>query len=303
MRNLPPGVNIKKLINDLRILNWESADILLYYSKIIQNPSYKSSLIKSKKYNDPVTEADLEVNKHIINGINSIYPAINWAILSEENPNLNKIENNTKSDWLWVLDPLDGTKDFIKGTKNYAMHLALNFQNKPFLGFVLLPEKDELWISDGSKVWCENRSRSIKKISLRDKYEFTEMNIVTSMHHSNDNLTRLIDNLKFKKKIIMGSVGCKFASILRGESDIYISMSLPGESTPKDWDLAAPAIILKNAGGAVTNLFNEELKYNNNRNFDQDNIIIATSNNLNHKTICSKVLSHIKSNNIYPLDI
>ena len=51
------------------------------------------------------------------------------------------------AEWLWVLDPLDGTKDFIQGTGNYAMHLALNYKRKPYIGVVLIPEKDELWIS------------------------------------------------------------------------------------------------------------------------------------------------------------
>ena len=61
----------------------------------------------------------------------------------------------------------------------------------------------------------------------------------------------------------MGSIGCKIASILRGESDIYICLSLPGKSSPKDWDFAAPEAILKTAGGSITNLNNEELVYGN----------------------------------------
>ena len=60
----------------------------------------------------------------------------------------------------------------------------------------------------------------------------------------------------------MGSIGCKIASIIRGESNIYICLSLPGKSCPKDWDFAAPEAILKAAGGAITNLNNEELIYN-----------------------------------------
>ena len=59
----------------------------------------------------------------------------------------------------------------------------------------------------------------------------------------------------------MGSIGCKIASIIRGESDIYISLSLPGKSSPKDWDFAAPEAILKAAGGSITNLDNEELTF------------------------------------------
>ena len=63
----------------------------------------------------------------------------------------------TKNDWVWVLDPLDGTKDFIQGTQNYAMHLALNYKQRPYLGVVLIPERGELWIAHEKKVWCERK--------------------------------------------------------------------------------------------------------------------------------------------------
>ena len=69
----------------------------------------------------------MKVNELIINNIKKNYSNINWEFLSEENV---KIENSLRcqSDWLWILDPLDGTKDFIQGTDNYAMHLALNYK-------------------------------------------------------------------------------------------------------------------------------------------------------------------------------
>ena len=86
----------------------------------------------------------------------------------------------------------------------------------------------------------------------------------------------------------MGSIGCKIASILRGESDIYISLSLPGRSSPKDWDFAAPAAVLKDAGGAITNINNEELIYGKS-NFEQGGIIIASNNYLNHERICLEI--------------
>ena len=71
-------------------------------------------------------------------------------------------EINSKGKWTWVLDPLDGTKDFIQGTGNYAMHLALNYKRQSFIGIVLIPEKDELWITDGSNTWCERKDKSLK---------------------------------------------------------------------------------------------------------------------------------------------
>ena len=97
----------------------------------------------------------------------------------------------------------------------------------------------------------------------------------------------------------MGSIGCKIASILRGESDIYLSLSLPGESCPKDWDFAAPAAILKAAGGAITNLENMPLVYNK-ENFEQGGIIVASIDKKNHEKICLDIKEIIKKYNLYP---
>ena len=96
------------------------------------------------------------------------------------------------------------------------------------------------------------------QIFLKKKI-FKKMTLVTSKNHRNETLKNLIEKINFKKVIVMGSIGCKIASIIRGESDIYICLSLPGKSSPKDWDFAAPEAILKAAGGAITNLDNEEL--------------------------------------------
>ena len=96
---------------------------------------------KNSYEDDPVTLADLKVNEIINKRINQKYRNIKWDILSEENVKTSK-NFVTKNDWVWVLDPLDGTKDFIQGSCNYAMHLALNFKQKPYIGFVLIPEKD-----------------------------------------------------------------------------------------------------------------------------------------------------------------
>ena len=298
MIKLPSGVEINNLIDDLRSFSWDAADILLYYANSIKKLEQKNEILKNKDNNDPVTLADLEVNDLIINRINQKYKDTNWEILSEENF---KIDSNSSinSDWLWILDPLDGTKDFIQGTKNYAMHLALNHKQKPFIGVVLIPEKDELWISYAEKIWCEKRDGTTLKQNLSDTKILKEMTIVTSKNHRNEKLKDLIKKINFKKTILMGSIGCKITSIIRGDSDIYISLSLPGKSAPKDWDFAAPEAILKAAGGSITNIDNEDLVYGK-TDLKHSGIIIASNNKKNHKRICSQVKEIIDEYNIYP---
>ena len=125
------------------------------------------------------------------------------------------------------------------------------------------------------------------------------MTIVTSKNHRNERLKNLIEKINFKKIIVMGSIGCKVASILRGESDIYITLSLPGKSSPKDWDFAAPEAILKAAGGAITNIDNKDLVYGRN-NLDHPGIIIASNKKQNHRKICSQLKEIIQKFAIYP---
>ena len=300
MIKLPSGIDIHNLRDDLRVFRWEAADILLFYSKILKDSNYKSNILENMNLDDPVTSADLKVNEVIIKRINEKYKGINWDILSEENVKISSESFVNKVDWMWVLDPLDGTKDFIQGTGNYAMHLALNYKNKPYLGIVLIPEKDELWIANAEKVWCEKRNGSKIKANLSNNKSLHEMILVTSKNHRNETLKNLIQKIQFNEVRIMGSVGCKIASIVRGESDIYICLSLPGKSSPKDWDFASPEAILKAAGGTITNLDNQELSYGTSK-FEQGGIIIASHNKPMHGKICLEIKEIIKKYNLYPL--
>ena len=300
MINLPSGIDIDRLIEDLRILSWEASEILLSFAQILRDSNYKSNILENGNIDDPVTKADLKVNETIIRKIKEKYKQIDWEILSEENVKDSKAKYVLSSNWMWVLDPLDGTKDFIQGTGNYAMHLALNYKFKSFIGVVLIPEKNELWISNGSKTWCESKDRSIKKMPIFKKKNLQEMTIVTSKNHGNETLKNLINKVNFKDIVVMGSIGCKIASILRGDSDIYICLSLPGKNSPKDWDFAAPEAILKSAGGAITNLENEDISYGKTE-YKQGGIIIASNNRSAHKLICSQLKEVIRKFGIYPI--
>ena len=298
MINLPTGVEINSLIDNLKCFSWEASEVLLHYAQILRNSNNKFSILKNDNENDPVTLADLKVNEIIIQNMNERYKNIDWTILSEENVKSEPYFLEKNRDWVWILDPLDGTKDFIQGTSNYAMHLALSYKNKPFIGVVLIPEKNELWLSYGKKVWCERKDGSIISPNLSRVSALQKMVLVTSKNHRNQMLKSLIEQINFDQVNIMGSIGCKIASILRGESDIYICLSVPGKSAPKDWDFAAPEAILKAAGGAITNLNNEDLCYGR-PNLKQEGIIIASNNLNNHNEVCAQIKEIITSNDLY----
>ena len=299
MINLPSGVDINNLIDDLKKISWEAADIINYYSRKINETRNKKEFIRSKSIKDPVTIADLKVNQLVIERINQKYPNINWDILSEENQKLTKVPVQRNSPWIWILDPLDGTKDFIQGTGNFAMHLALNYQNKPLLGLVLIPEKDELWMTNGDKVWCDSRTENSKKVNLTNNFKLEDMKLVMSKNHRNRLLQELIENIPFRTTMEMGSIGCKISSIIKGEADIYLSLSIPGQNAPKDWDFAAPESILDASGGKITNLDNENLKYNS-KDYKHSGVIIASNNKENHEAICKQIKRIILEKDILP---
>ena len=301
MLKLPLGVDKESLIDDLRIFSWEASKVLLYYAKILRDSNFKSNILENGNDQDPVTSADLEVNQLIIKSIKSKYRNVDWEILSEENVKSSSESCDRNADWVWVLDPLDGTKDFIQGTGNYAMHLALNYKKRPSIGVVLIPDRDELWISNGEKIWCENKNGLILNNNLSKKNKFLQdMVLVTSKNHINSTLQKLISKIDFHHVRIMGSIGCKVASLLRGDSDLYICLSLPGKSSPKDWDFAAPETILRAAGGSITDINNNKLVYGKS-NFEQGGIIIASNNNSMHQKICLEIKEIIRKYNLYPI--
>ena len=300
MVKLPFGVCIDNLIDEIRNISWEACEILLYYSQILKDPKNKSNIIQNN--DDPVTLADLKVNEFVIKRINEKYKNVSWEILSEENVKQTSQNYDLNTDWLWILDPLDGTKDFIQGTNDYAMHLALNYKKRPYLGFVLIPGRDELWIAFEDKVWGEKRDGSKINLNLSKNKNLEDMILVKSKNHINKTLSNLIKKINFHKVVEMGSIGCKIGSLLRGESDLYICLSLPKKSSPKDWDFAAPEAILRAAGGEITNIENIQLSYGKPK-FEQKGIIIASSNKIIHKEICLQIKEVLEKHNLYPEDI
>ena len=116
---------------------------------------------------------------------------------------------------------------------------------------VLIPESDELWFGiQGIGAWCEDRMGNKTSVNFSDSSKIDDMTLVTSRSHRDRRLEKLIEDIPFLEKKIVGSVGCKVVKILKGEADFYISLS--GSTAPKDWDMAAPEAVLKAAGGYFT---------------------------------------------------
>ena len=260
---LPAGVSTEALLTELRRLSWGAADILRAYARGEQPPhGFPKALSVDNGGEGPVSAADLAVNQWLLEGLSGAFPDAGWTLLSEETAKEQLTEGEPlPAEWLWILDPLDGTKDFLQGTGEYAVHLALVRGNRPVLGVVLLPEADELWIGlVGDGAWCEDREGTRSPVRFSQREELSDLLLVASRSHRDDRLEKLIGELQLGGSKAVGSVGCKVATILRGETDLYISLS--GRSSPKDWDMAAPEAVLLAAGGRFTHADLGDLTYN-----------------------------------------
>ena len=282
---LPDDINSKELLNTIRELSWDAAKIFKSYNQEINN----SKKLNIKNYETgPVTTADIEINELIQNVIKNKYPLQKWEFLSEEDKNSDKTRI-FKSKWVWIIDPLDGTKDFIKNTGEYAMHLALTYEKEIVLGIVLTPQKNQLWISmKGEGTWVENQQSLKQYPIIKKNKKLNELKILTSKSHVHQKFYSLLEKINPKEIRGMGSIGYKVSSILRGDGDLYISYALPGGTCPQDWDIAAPFGLIKEAGGYFTDINGTDLKFLKEGSYDQGGLLIASMNS-NHLEICETI--------------
>jgi 3'(2'), 5'-bisphosphate nucleotidase len=293
---LPAGIEEQHLLAELRRLSWGAADILLAYGRGEQPPyGFPAALSVEDGGEGPVSAADLAVNQWLLEGLAAAFPNAPWTLLSEETAKEQLTPGQPlAAEWLWILDPLDGTKDFLQGTGEYAVHLALARHGEPVLGVVLLPEMEELWfglLADGAgaagaagRAWCENRSGDRRPASLSPRRELGELVLVASRNHRDQRLEQLLAALALGDTRAIGSVGGKVATILRGETDLYISLS--GKSAPKDWDMAAPEAVLRAAGGAFSHADGRALRYDDG-DIRQAGCLIA-SHGASHRELCER---------------
>ncbi|MDY6783617.1 MAG: inositol monophosphatase family protein [Cyanobacteriota bacterium] len=237
-----------------RKIGWGATDILRSYYR--GEMSEDSLEIKDKK-DGPVTSADLAANRYILENLKSALGEEEFGYESEETVQDGAIEK----DWVWVIDPLDGTRDFIDKTGEYALHIALAYKGRPMLAVVTIPEAEKLYFAiKGQGTYLETRDGTSKRISVSDRSRIEDLSMIASRSHRDKRLNTMLERMPFKERHYMGSVGGKISTIVDGSCDVYISLS--GKSAPKDWDFAAPELILTEAGGKFTSFEGEELIYN-----------------------------------------
>jgi 3'(2'), 5'-bisphosphate nucleotidase len=264
-----------------RHIGWGAADILRSFYRGTSN---EGNLDVQEKKDGPVTAADVAANQYILNNLQATYSTQDFGYLSEETYKAQTARQLPQS-WVWVIDPLDGTRDFINRTGEYALHIALVHDGRPILAVVAWPETEKLYFATlGGGTFVETRAGVVSKLQVSGREAIADLSLVASRTHRDERFNQLLQQLPFQDKHYVGSVGCKIVTIVEQHADVYISLS--GKSAPKDWDIAAPELILTEAGGQFTHFDGTPLKYNQ-EDVNQWGGLMA-SNGHCHQDLCAQ---------------
>ena len=214
---------------------------------------FDNKLISYKNDNSPLTNADIEVNDIAVTGLKKLFPSV--KIISEEHYKSNDEFKNKK--YFWLIDPIDGTKEFISKRPNFTVNFALIKHNSPIFGLIAQPTTGTIWYNFDNKSWKLDKGQDFKnskRIQCSD-INYKKLRTLSSFNHRSNELE---DWMSFVKPISDKDIGSsiKFCYLAEGKVDFY-----PRTSPTMEWDIAAGHSILKSAGGNVISDSGVEIKY------------------------------------------
>ena len=252
---------------NLKSITEQLLDTFLEAGKIAREINRRGVKVTIKSDKSPVTDGDLAVDKILTLKIKNLTP--NIPVVSEETVNLN---TQSKDRTFWLIDPIDGTNDYIKKKDEYTLNAALIIDLKPALGLVYAPAKDRLFYSYGKNLAFEINNG--KKIDLNCKKKNTSEIIGLESSRSTSNEVLKIYKKYKVSQILRMSSSLKFCVLAAGEADIYAAKARAWE-----WDIAAGHTILEHAGGSITTHQEKKFLYGK-KNYENLGIIAKRSDSL-----------------------
>ena len=253
LKNITEG-----LIETFNIAGQESIDL---YAKGLK--------IKIKSDNSPVSNGDLRCNELITNKILELTP--NIPIVSEETVDL-KIKNKEKI--FWLIDPIDGTKEYIAGKEEYTLNAALVINKVPMIGLVGVPKKNQLFYSYGiNDSYLIENNKKIKN-NCSKKTSKNKIIALASSAHPSEEIMKELKKYKVTSVVKMAS-SYKFCVIASGEYDIYAAKERANE-----WDYAAGHAVAEHAGAIIKTLDGKPFNYGK-EDYANPSILMRRAQNLN----------------------
>lgn len=222
-------------------------------------PFWRSGVeVTAKSDNSPVTAADLAAHELLVAGLKALDPSIH--ILSEEDANIPLSERSQWQRW-WLVDPLDGTKEFIAGSDEFTVNVALIENGRVVFGVVSMPTNDRCYFGGaGLGAWRSDNADHIEPIKVRQQPAESEaFTVVASRRHSSPEQEKLLAGLSAvvgELKLTNIGSSLKFCLLAQGSADCY-----PRLAPTSQWDTAAAQGVLEGAGGVVLNLAGDTFDY------------------------------------------
>ena len=264
MNNIPISNKIPELDIAIKAAQEASNVILKIYEK-----DYNTY---TKTDNSPVTDADLTSNKII----NEVLSNTKYSILSEEDID---DQSRLSKDMIWIVDPLDGTSDFIDKTGEFTVMIALVQNKKPILGVIAWPTEKILFVAQKNCGAFRYSDNKWDKISVTKINELSKCRTVGSRHHLSEKEKKFIKKIGIEDFTSIGS-SLKVGKISSGQAEAYITTT----NKMKEWDTAASYCIVSEAGGKMTDMLGNDLTYNN-KNVHHQNGILVTNGLIHDKIV------------------
>ncbi len=214
---------------------------------------YQTGLdLLEKAGGEPVTAADRAADDLIGRGLRAAFP-LDGLLTEESDDDLSRLERER----VWIVDPLDGTTEFINETGEFAVQIALAVREQPVLGVIYQPTTQRLYhaVQDGG-AYCVHDGRS-RRLQVSPGTDPADMCMVASRSHYSELVESARQALGVARVNHLGSVGLKAGLLAQGVCDLYVATTVA-----KEWDVCAPHALLLEAGGTLTDLCGERLVYN-----------------------------------------
>ncbi len=250
--------------NDIKNLVKNLIDTFLYAGDVSINLRKKGLTKKIKLDNTPVSNGDLEINKIISKKLKELTPSI--PIISEETSE-NKSIKDLKN--FWLVDPIDGTFDYINDLNEFTINAGLILNKKPVAGLINAPAKNRMFYSYDENQAYELKDGNEIKLDGKRNFEKNKIKFVSYSNKIKPQIQKVFNHLNVKEHVKMKS-SLKFCVIATGEYDGYVA-----EPRAYEWDIAAGHAILKHSGGSITDFDNKEIIYGK-KDFKNPSLILKS---------------------------
>lgn len=208
--------------------------------------------VEYKADDSPLTQADKAANRIIVTLLKAEFPQ--YAILSEEEKDNRDRLNN---DYCFIVDPLDGTKEFLKRNGQFTVNIALAYQHKVVMGVIYVPVSRELYFAaKGFGAFCKSADGKEQRLTVSDNLDISALRLVMSSSHGCEQIDNLIEKYQIRNFVKVGS-SLKGCMIARGQADIYYRFN-----PTMEWDTAAMQCIAEEAGAIFRQIDGSIMRYN-----------------------------------------